>query len=119
MYKLNLREDLEPRASLIAPTNIKATANKSQHDSTRFDDYGLSEFAILYRVNGAENQQRISLGVPPLNDSQRDLGAPRSGTWPLQWNIPDDIPNLVEVILSRSPSKSLKSLQIKKKLVRL
>ena len=96
MYKLNLREDLEPRASLIAPgTSIKATANKSLSMTVRAsDDYGLSEFAILYRVNGAENQQRISLGVPPLNDSQRDLGAPRSGTWPLQWNIPDDIPNL-------------------------
>lgn len=95
-YRLNLREDLEPRASLVAPgSSVKATANKSLSLTVRAsDDYGLSEFAILYRVNGGENQQRISLGVPPSNDSQQDLGHPRSGTWPLQWNIPEDLPNL-------------------------
>ena len=72
-----------------------ATANKSLRLTVRAsDDYGLREFAIIYRVNGEENQRRISLGAPPSNDSQKDLGAPRSGTWPLQWNIPDDLPNL-------------------------
>ena len=95
-YRLNLREDLEPRATLVAPgSSLKATANKSLQLTVRAsDDYGLSEFAILYRVNGEENQQRISLGIPPSNDSQKELALPRSGTWPLTWNIPDDLPNL-------------------------
>ena len=95
-YRLALREDLEPRVSMLSPgTGIKATANKSLRLTVRAsDDYGLAEFAILYRVNGEEDQRRISLGVPPSNDSQKDLEVPRSGTWPLQWNIQDDLPNL-------------------------
>ena len=95
-YRLALREDLEPRVSMLSPgTGIKATANKSLRLTVRAsDDYGLAEFAILYRVNGEEDQRRISLGVPPSNDSQKDLEVPRSGTWPLQWKIQDDLPNL-------------------------
>ncbi len=95
-YRLALREDQEPRVSMLSPgSSIKATANKSLRLTVRAsDDYGLAEFAIIYRVNGEENQRRIPLGAPPSNDSQKDLGAPRSGTWPLQWNIPDDLPNL-------------------------
>ena len=41
---------------LRAP-GIKATANKSLRLTVRAsDDYGLAEFAILYRVNGEEDQ---------------------------------------------------------------
>ena len=97
-HKLNLREDIEPRVSLISPvSDIKATSQKKLELLVRAsDDYGLSEFAILYRVNGEKNRHRISLGAPPANDSQKDLLYPRSGTWPLLWNLQNDLPNLSE-----------------------
>ena len=97
-HKLNLREDIEPRVSLISPvSDIKATSQKKLELLVRAsDDYGLSEFAILYRVNGEKNRHRISLGAPPANDSQKDLLHPRSGTWPLLWNLQNDLPNLSE-----------------------
>ena len=97
-HKLNLREDIEPRVSLISPvSDIKATSQKKLELLVRAsDDYGLSEFAILYRVNGEKNRHRISLGAPPANDSQKDLLYPRSGTWPLLWNLRNDLPNLSE-----------------------
>ena len=96
IHKLNLREDIEPRVSLISPvSDIKATSQKKLELLVRAsDDYGLSEFAILYRVNGEKNRHRISLGAPPANDSQKDLLYPRSGTWPLLWNLQNDLPNL-------------------------
>ena len=98
IHKLNLREDIEPRVSLISPvSDIKATSQKKLELLVRAsDDYGLSEFAILYRVNGEKNRHRISLGAPPANDSQKDLLYPRSGTWPLLWNLQNDLPNLSE-----------------------
>ena len=98
IHKLNLREDIEPRVSLISPvSDIKATSQKKLELLVRAsDDYGLSEFAILYRVNGEKNRHRISLGAPPANDSQKDLLHPRSGTWPLLWNLQNDLPNLSE-----------------------
>ena len=98
IHKLNLREDFEPRVSLISPvSDIKATSQKKLELLVRAsDDYGLSEFAILYRVNGEKNRHRISLGAPPANDSQKDLLYPRSGTWPLLWNLQNDLPNLSE-----------------------
>ena len=98
IHKLNLREDIEPRVSLISPvSDIKATSQKKLELLARAsDDYGLSEFAILYRVNGEKNRHRISLGAPPANDSQKDLLHPRSGTWPLLWNLQNDLPNLSE-----------------------
>jgi hypothetical protein len=98
LYTLNLRKDQEPRLSLISPvSDIKATAKKKLELIVRAsDDYGLSEFAILYRVNGEKNRHRISLGAPPANDSQKDLRHPRSGTWPLLWNFQNDLPNLNE-----------------------
>ena len=97
-HKLNLREDIEPRVSLISPvSDIKATSQKKLELLVRAsDDYGLSEFAILYRVNGEKNRHRISLGAPPANDSQKDLLYPRSGTWPLLWNLRNDLSNLSE-----------------------
>ena len=98
IHKLNLREDIEPRVSLISPvSDIKATSQKKLELLVRAsDDYGLSEFAILYRLNGEKNRHRISLGAPPANDSQKDLLYPRSGTWPLLWNLQNDLPNLSE-----------------------
>ena len=98
IHKLNLREDFEPRVSLISPvSDIKATSQKKLELLVRAsDDYGLSEFAILYRVNGEKNRHRISLGAPPANDSQKDLLYPRSGTWPLLWNLQNDLSNLSE-----------------------
>ena len=98
IHKLNLREDIEPRVSLISPvSDIKATSQKKLELLVRAsDDYGLSEFAILYRVNGEKNRHRISLGAPPANDSQKDLLYPRSGTWPLLWNLQNDLSNLSE-----------------------
>ena len=98
IHKLNLREDIEPRVSLISPvSDIKATSQKKLELLVRAsDDYGLSEFAILYRVNGEKNRHGISLGAPPANDSQKDLLYPRSGTWPLLWNLQNDLPNLSE-----------------------
>ena len=98
IHKLNLREDIEPRVSLISPvSDIKATSQKKLELLVRAsDDYGLSEFAILYRGNGEKNRHRISLGAPPANDSQKDLLHPRSGTWPLLWNLQNDLPNLSE-----------------------
>jgi len=98
IHRLNLREDIEPRVSLISPvSDIKATSQKKLELLVRAsDDYGLSEFAILYRVNGEKNRHRISLGAPPANDSQKDLLHPRSGTWPLLWNLQNDLPNLSE-----------------------
>ena len=98
IHKLNLRDDIEPRVSLISPvSDIKATSQKKLELLVRAsDDYGLSEFAILYRVNGEKNRHRISLGAPPANDSQKDLLYPRSGTWPLLWNLQNDLPNLSE-----------------------
>ena len=98
IHKLNLREDIEPRVSLISPvSDIKATSQKKLELLVRAsDDYGLSEFVILYRVNGEKNRHRISLGAPPANDSQKDLLYPRSGTWPLLWNLQNDLPNLSE-----------------------
>ena len=98
IHKLNLREDIEPRVSLISPvSDIKATSQKKLELLVRAsDDYGLSEFAILYRVNGEKSRHRISLGAPPANDSQKDLLYPRSGTWPLLWNLQNDLPNLSE-----------------------
>ena len=98
IHKLNLREDIEPRVSLISPvSDIKATSQKKLELLVRAsDDYGLSKFAILYRVNGEKNRHRISLGAPPANDSQKDLLYPRSGTWPLLWNLQNDLPNLSE-----------------------
>jgi hypothetical protein len=98
IHKLNLREDIEPRVSLISPvSDIKATSQKKLELLVRAsDDYGLSEFAILYRVNGEKNRHRISLGAPPANDSQKDLLYPRSGTWPLLWNLQKDLSNLSE-----------------------
>lgn len=98
IHKLNLREDIEPRVSIISPvSDIKATSQKKLELLVRAsDDYGLSEFAILYRVNGEKNRHRISLGAPPANDSQKDLLYPRSGTWPLLWNLQNDLPNLSE-----------------------
>ena len=96
-YRLRLREDQEPRASLVSPAgNVKATTNKNLKLAVRAsDDYGLSEFAILYRLNGSDTQHRVPLGAPPSNDAQQDLQHPRSGTWPLQWKIAADIPQLV------------------------
>ena len=98
IHKLNLREDIEPRVSLISPvSDIKATSQKKLELLVRAsDDYGLSEFAILYRVNGEKNRHRISLGAPPANDSQKDLLYPRSGTWPLLWNLQNDLSTLSE-----------------------
>ena len=98
IHRLNLREDIEPRVSLISPvSDIKATSQKKLELLVRAsDDYGLSEFAILYRLNGEKNRHRISLGAPPANDSQKDLLYPRSGTWPLLWNLQNDLPNLSE-----------------------
>ena len=98
IHKLNLREDIEPRVSLISPvSDIKATSQKKLELLVRAsDDYGLSEFAILYRVNGEKNRHGISLGAPPANDSQKDLLYPRSGTWPLLWNLQNDLSNLSE-----------------------
>ena len=98
IHKLNLREDIEPRVSLISPvSDIKATSQKKLELLVRAsDDYGLSEFVILYRVNGEKNRHRISLGAPPANDSQKDLLYPRSGTWPLLWNLQNDLSNLSE-----------------------
>ena len=98
IHKLNLREDIEPRVSLISPvSDIKATSQKKLELLVRAsDDYGLSEFAILYRVNGEKNRHRISLGAPPANDSQKDLLHPRSGTWPLLWNLQNDLSTLSE-----------------------
>ena len=98
IHRLNLREDIEPRVSLISPvSDIKATSQKKLELLVRAsDDYGLSEFAILYRVNGEKNRHRISLGAPPANDSQKDLLHPRSGTWPLLWNLRNDLSNLSE-----------------------
>ncbi len=95
-YRLRLREDQEPRAYLVAPSSsVKATPNKNLNLTVRAsDDYGLSEMAIVYRLNGEETEQRIPLGPPPSNDSQQELEHPRSGTWPLQWNIPEQLPNL-------------------------
>ena len=98
IHKLNLREDIEPRVSLISPvSDVKSTSQKKLELLVRAsDDYGLSEFAILYRVNGEKNRHRISLGAPPANDSQKDLLYPRSGTWPLLWNLQKDLSNLSE-----------------------
>ena len=98
IHKLNLREDIEPRVSLISPvSDIKATSQKKLELLVRAsDDYGLSEFAILYRVNGEKNRHGISLGAPPANDSQKDLLYPRSGTWPLLWNLQNDLSTLSE-----------------------
>lgn len=95
-HRLKIREDREPRATLRSPQgNVKATANKKLKLTVQAsDDYGLQEFAIIYRLNGSESEQRISLGAPPANDSQQDLKLPRSGTWPLEWNISSDIPNI-------------------------
>ena len=47
-------------------------------------------------MNGEKNRHRISLGAPPANDSQKDLLYPRSGTWPLLWNLRNDLSNLSE-----------------------
>ena len=96
IHKLSLREDLEPRVTLISPgSTVQATPQKTLDLTVRAsDDYGLYEFAILYRLNGEKNRHRISLGTPPTNDSQKDLPFPRSGTWPLRWKIQEDLSDL-------------------------